>query len=121
MKYRKLTNTGDYSFGANKKDYVEGTEAVAFAIRTRILLFYNEWWEDIGQGIPMFQSIVGQTNPDLVKRSIASLVEKRILEINEVSTVNSIDVEVNKRTRTISMSCNVTTTDGEVTEIEVVF
>lgn len=43
MKYRKLDNTGDYSFGSGLTDFVENKEAIAQAIKTKILLFYGEW------------------------------------------------------------------------------
>ena len=54
MKYRKLTSTGDYSFGNNMNDFVEGSEAIAQAIKTRVLLFYREWWESV-LWIPSFR------------------------------------------------------------------
>ena len=54
MKYRKQLANGDYSFGNNIQDFYTGQEAIAQAIKTKILLFYGEWWEDISQGIPMF-------------------------------------------------------------------
>ena len=82
MKYRKQTSTGDYVFGNNKNDYVAGNLAVAYAIKSKILLFYGEWWEDIGIGIPMFQSIIGQGRSEALKNSAQMLISERIKEID---------------------------------------
>lgn len=93
LQYRKLSSTGDYSFGWNSQDYLKQDEAVGQAIKTKILLFYNEWWEDLGQGIPMFQSIMGQTKFEGLKESISLLVKDRVLEVPNVSSVEEVNVE----------------------------
>ena len=91
LKYRRLTSTGDYSFGSGGNNYASGNEAVAQAIKTKLLLFYGEWWENLGEGIPMFQSVLGQTNPETIKSSLSMLVEQRIMEIEEVDSSGSGD------------------------------
>ena len=53
MKYRKLDENGDYSFGNNSLDFISDADAIAQAIKTKILLFYGEWWENTAIGIPM--------------------------------------------------------------------
>lgn len=121
LKYRKLTSTGDYSFGSGNKNYVDGNEAVAQAIKTKLLLFYGEWWENLGEGIPMFQSVLGQTNPDTIKSSLSMLVEQRIMEIQEVDSVKNIEIDYDKRNRTISMEVDVVTISGEIVNVEVSF
>lgn len=118
MKYRRRTETGDYTFGYNQNDYVSGNLAIGYAIKSKILLFYGEWWEDLGIGIPMFESIIGQGRSDALKNSIQQLVSDRIMEIDEVAAVNNIAVSFVDRT--IHMSVSVTTTGNEVVEEEVV-
>ena len=54
MIYRMLDADGDYVFGRSKHAYLEGVEAVAQAIKTRLLLLYAEWWEDREDGLPLF-------------------------------------------------------------------
>ena len=117
MNVRKLSSSGDYSFGQNKKDYVGGAEATAQAIKTKILLFYGEWWEDIGLGIPMFQSIVGQTDPATIQNSLSMLLQKRIAEVSSVKTIDSINVQLNKRQITVII--DVTDKNNESTSVEV--
>ena len=121
MKYRKLTSTGDYSFGSGSNNYADGNEAVAQAIKTKLLLFYGEWWENLGEGIPMFQSVLGQTNPETIKSSLSMLVEQRIAEIQEVDSVKNIEIDYDRKNRTISMEVDVATTSGEIVNVEVSF
>ena len=118
MKYRKQTSTGDYVFGNNKNDYVAGNLAVAYAIKSKILLFYGEWWEDIGIGIPMFQSIIGQGRSEALKNSAQMLISERIKEIEEVAAINKVNITFVKRTMEVQIS--ITTTNNEVVEVEVV-
>lgn len=117
MKYRKLDLNGDYTFGSNLQDYVEGIEAISQAIKTKILLFYGEWWENIGIGIPMFQSLVGHMNPENLKMSSTMLLTERIKEVEGVVSVSDVNMFVVGRT--INFSAHVNTTFGEtVVEVE---
>ena len=98
MKYRKQeTYTDDYTFGYGIGNFYGGNKAVAQAIKTKILLFYGEWWEDLGLGIPMFQSIIGQTNKNNVNIAAQSLLRKRILEVDEVISIVSLTATVENR------------------------
>ena len=98
MKYRKLTSTGDYSFGSGGNDYADGNEAVAQAIKTKLLL-----------------------NPDTIESSLSMLVEQRITEIDEVDSVKNIKIDYDRKNRTISMEVDVATTSGEIVNVEVSF
>jgi hypothetical protein len=118
MKYRRQDENGDYVFGHNNNDYVKGKLAVAYAIKSKILLFYGEWWEDIGIGIPMFQSIMGQGRSEALKNSAQMLISDRIKEIEEVAAINKVDITFVKRTMEVQIS--ITTTNNEVVEVEVV-
>lgn len=114
MIYRKLDANGDYVFGNNKLDYIDGKEAVAQAIKTKICLFYQEWWENLSLGIPMFQSIIGKVADSNEQMTITLLVTQRITEISEVTTVKNVEINYNNDVRTISLSLNVDTIYGEV-------
>lgn len=117
MRCRRIVNN-DYSFGNNKLDYIDGAESIAQQVKTKILLFYGEWWENIAIGIPMFQSIIGQVNNENAKQSAALLIEKRIREVEGVTSVSNLVVEIDSITRKLSFSCIVETSEGQV-EIEV--
>lgn len=117
MKYRKQLTNGDYSFGNNIQDFLTGQEAIAQAIKTKVLLFYGEWWEDISQGIPMFQSIIGQTNKSNVTNALELLLNERVLEVPGVEVVNEVTATVNGRTIYVYIRC--TTENNEQVEVEV--
>ena len=76
MRYRRLDSNHDMCFGRGVSDYlVDSTnnpDAVAQAIKTRLLLFYGEWWENINDGIPMWQQVLGPriTDKTVVDRII---------------------------------------------------
>lgn len=113
MLYRKLDQNGDYVFGNNKLDYISGKEAVAQAIKTKIMLFYQEWWENISVGIPMFQSIVGKVADVNLQMAITLLVTNRIQEIPEVVSVKDVKVNSDSSNRVISLELKVDTIYGE--------
>lgn len=114
MIYRALSSTGDYTFGAGSNNFLENDYAVAQAIKTKILLFYQEWWEDLGEGIPVFQSLLGQFNNLTIQNSLSQLLSQRILDINEVTSIVSIDINYDKTSRTISAEIVVSTSYGTV-------
>ena len=105
MKYRKLTADGDYSFGNNDNDFLTDTAALIQAIQTRLLLFYQEWWEDPNSGIPMFQNIIGQVNSSNITIALKSLVTKRIKEFRQVSTVSFNDIKILNRRLIADIEC----------------
>lgn len=119
MKYRRLTESNDYSFGNGQYDYIDGAQAVAYAIRSKILLFYGEWWEDLAQGIPMFQSILGQSNSTTILNSFKMLLEKRINELDQVKTVDNITVSIDKESRILTAEVRCTVDSGESVNVEV--
>ena len=107
MKARKLGPNYDYVFGNNAQDYLEGVDAVAIAVRTKILLFYKEWWEDRGIGIPMFESILGQVSKDNVRLAATNLLTKRVLEVPEVKSVTSVDILFYEGTRSMTVQLTI--------------
>ena len=117
MRYRKLTDTGDYSFGNNTWDYIDGVEAVALAIKSKVLLFYGEWWEDISIGIPMFQSIIGQVSIDNVTMALQNLLTKRIMEVEQVISVDDMQVETNRERRSVHVTVRCTIQGNEQLEV----
>ena len=60
MRYRRLTATGDYVFGQGGLDYAADADAAAQAVRTKLKLLLGEWWENTGDGLPLFQQILLQ-------------------------------------------------------------
>ncbi len=119
MLYRKLTSDGDYTFGNNSFDFIDGDEAIAQAIKTKLLLFYGEWFESVTTGIPMFQGILGQTSNENLKMTITLICTERIQEVKGVISVDSIEIEIDNRE--LKIQIDVTTENGTQTSVEVNF
>ena len=117
MKYRRLDENGDYSFGNNSLDYIEDNEAIIQAIKTKLYLFYGEWWEDISLGLPMFQSILGQVSNENLRRTVILLSAEQIQSVEGVSSVDSIVVGISARKLTLDI--DVTTEYGTSVNTEV--
>jgi hypothetical protein len=115
MKYRRIVDE-DYSFGNGAQNFISGTVAVAQAIKTRLLLLQGEWWEDTEDGLPLFQSILGQPGTEENLQSIDLLVQDRIIKTPGVNGIKSFEsTYVN---RNYGVSCTVETAYG-YTELEV--
>lgn len=118
MRYRKQEEyTNDYTFGYGVGNFYGGNTAVAQAIKTKILLFYGEWWENLGLGIPMFQSIIGQANKNNVNIAAQSLLRKRILEVEEVTSIVSLTATIENRNFSCEVVCK--TDNEEIVTVEV--
>lgn len=94
MRYRQLTSTGDYIFGQGNLDYVKDREAVSQAIQTRLKLLLGEWWEDLEDGLPLFQTILLQRNNDDGIRTVDLLIQERVLTTPHVTGITSFRSEV---------------------------
>ena len=117
MKYRKLDENGDYVFGNNSHDYIEKDEAIAQAIKTKLYLFYGEWWEDISLGLPMFQSILGQVSNSNLRQTVILLCAEQINLVEGVTSVDSIYVDISARK--LGLTIDVTTENGTTVNLEV--
>lgn len=89
MRYRRLDENGDMCFGQGGYNYCLGSEAVAQAIKTKIKLLKNEWWEDLEDGTPLFESILSQKATPEGVNAIDIIIKARILEVPNVSSVSS--------------------------------
>lgn len=119
MIYRRLDNNGDYSFGRSKQDFISGSDAVAQAIKTRLLLLTSEWWEDQADGTPLFQSIIGTTGTEENLESVDLIIKERIINTENVDEIT--DYSSTYENRNFSVSCTVNTTFGTETTVEVNF
>lgn len=111
MKYRRLTETGDYSFGRGKGDFLTDIEAVTQAIYTSLKLLKGEWWENLEAGLPLFQSIIGQSGTPEHIKAIDLIVNDKILNVTGVISISNYKGEY--LNRTYSISCTVETIYGQ--------
>lgn len=118
MIYRRLDNDGDYIFGQGNTEFLSGVEAVAQSIITHIKLLLGEWWEDVDNGTPLWQSILGIPGTESNLISIDNIIKDRIMstQLNGetlISTINNYDRSYDSNTRLYSFIAEVTTIYSE--------
>jgi hypothetical protein len=111
-------------FGRGVSDYLQDStnnpDAIAQAIKTRLLLFYGEWWEDITDGVPMWQKIFGQRIKDksIIDRILVDNIQGLKLPAPDnryaVTRVDNVSSTYNSDTREYSFTCSVNTVYGTV-------
>lgn len=118
MLYRRLDSNGDYILGQGNSQFLSGSEAVAQAITTHLKLLLAEWWEDVDNGLPLWQSILGQPGSETNLLSIDNVVKNRILStrsgnLNLVSSIDDYTRTYDAATRIYSFEAIITTTYSE--------
>ena len=112
MLYRRLDSSWDYTFGQGKSCYINGREACAQAIKSRLLLFKGEWWENILEGLPLWQSILGVMGAGNRKDVVDKIIQDRIAGTPHVISVLNISSSYSASSRTYKFSCKVNTDFG---------
>lgn len=99
MKYRKLDENGDYTIGRHNELY-EGTEAVAQAVKTRLLLLLGEWWENRKDGTPLFEKVLGQRlKIDEAPDEIDLIFSERINGTQGISDITKFESGIDAESR----------------------
>ncbi len=112
MIYRQLDDNGDYIFGRGKHAYLEGVDAVAQAIKTRLLLLYHEWWEDLEDGLPLWEKIMASSGrPDNIK-AVDFIFRERIQ--NTIGVLSILGYESSFKNRRYIFRCAVETLYGSL-------
>jgi hypothetical protein len=86
-------------------------QAVEQAIKTRLLLFQGEWWENLNVGLPLFQSILGKRNLQAIQLAITAVISQTPF----VSAVLSIQANLDDANRAYSFTATVQTQFGIAT------
>lgn len=115
MKYRRLDENGDYTFGAGSANYLTDREACAQAVKTRLLLFLAEWWEDLNDGLPLWQKIFGHSDI----KSAEQLLRDRITGTEHVREITAFKSYWNGETRQYTFFYTIDTDYGEIQIAEV--
>lgn len=112
---RALDANHDPIYGNGQNNFLNDIDAVAQIIQTSLLLFQGEWWEDLNEGVPMFQSILG-TNNGKKADAIALILQNAILTCSASDFITGIkDIVTTYNTkRQFNFACVVETTFGLV-------
>ncbi len=109
MRYRKLNQNGDMTFGNQQADFHrDSPEAVAQAVWTRLRLWVGEWFIDTSEGTPYQQAALG-TNKSA---TISPAIRQRILETENVTSIESFGLVIDPDNRTASISVVINTAFG---------
>lgn len=111
MRYRKLDENGDMVFGHQQFDfYRDNPEAVAQAVKTRLMLWLEEWYLDTEDGTPWQDGIIGK-GTDI---TADALIRARILGTQGVLSIvdGTYSSTLNRDTRRLPVSCTIDTAYG---------
>lgn len=115
MKYRKLSPTGDYTFGQGPSEFlVDSPEAVAQAVQTRLALFTGEWFLDTTDGTPYSTQILGTGTQGLYDQAI----QERIIATPGVTSITEYSSTLNNRA--LSVNATISTLYGVTTINQVI-
>ena len=101
--------THEPSFGHGLQDYCIDVEATAQIIRTRLLLFQGEWWEDQSIGIPMWQEILDRPGDKIQTLNTERVLTAYIQESPHVRSVHNVSSSFDPETRQYEYSAKVLT------------
>ena len=109
MRYRRLDSNGDYTIG-RRDEMCEGTEAVAQAVKTRLLLLRGEWWENPDDGTPLFEKVFGQRlRTDEPPDEIDLVFSQRINGTQGVADITAFESEINAEKRQYTANITIKT------------
>lgn len=86
MRYRRLSKSGDYTFGQGQENFlINSPAAVAQAVKTRLLLLTDEWFVDITDGTDYAGQVLGMHTSGTYDQEIRG----RILDTQGVDSIES--------------------------------
>jgi hypothetical protein len=114
MRYRKLDESHDYVFGRNNLDFLSDIEAVTQAIRTKVLLLREEWWETPSEGTPLFQTILNSRVTENGLLAADTAIMEAIMSTIGVTQILTYKGDYDKKTGTYHSKAEVMTVYSSV-------
>lgn len=109
MRYRKLDDDGDYSFGQGQNNFhINTPEGVAQAVMTRLKFWVGEWFADTSDGTGWSTDVLGKFTDHLFEL----MIRQRILSTQGVLRVDSFDSQFDGEKRKLSIQSTITTIYG---------
>jgi hypothetical protein len=112
---RALSPTGEPLQGNGQANFLSDIDAVAQIIRTRLLLLQGEWWEDLADGTPLFQTVLGGGGDQRSQQAAALVFTQRVLGAPYVNSVSNVTTGWNSATRTFTFTQQANTAFGTIT------
>lgn len=105
--------TGDLSISSGRPALVEGADAVAQKLRLRLSIWQGEWFADTTIGVP-FRRFLGVPGAQVLAEAI---LRRAIATCPGVARVDRAVVALDRGSRRLSVSADVTALDGEPVSI----
>lgn len=94
---------------------IDNAERVAQQIKIQLLTWLGEWFLDTTHGVPYLDYILVK-NPNL--ELIASIFREQIMKVDDVDCVNSLEIDYDAQTRTMTVDYEASTSYGLVSRKE---
>lgn len=117
MLYRRLDTHGDMLPATKANPHFKDAEAVGAAIRSRLLSFYGEWWENTDDGIPI-EMMFGKMDSNTAVIAEA-LIRSRVEETEGVQEIIDLRMDDDKPSRKRTITLTVKTVFGDTITVEV--
>lgn len=102
---------GDLHLTGGDLSIVDGDDATAQEIRSRLLLFKGSNFVDLREGIPYYQEILAK---GIAPARVRSLLRQAILSHPAVVDVPSLTVSIDRATRSATVTFEARTVEGTV-------
>lgn len=100
----------DLHLEGGKAVIIDGAEAIAQRARLRLSIFRGEWFADQREGTPWFELIFpNANNPALIR----SVIRDVLLGIPGIVSIDQVNIDINRETRTLSGNISATGDEGE--------
>lgn len=109
---RALDANWDPIYGNGQNCFLSDLEAVTQILAQRLKLFQGEWWENLLDGLPLFQSILGSSGSQKNLQVIIGLISQRITQTVFVIGITSFTATY--KNRQFAFSAEVSTQFGAV-------
>lgn len=112
MRVRKLSATGDYTFGQSQKNFWRDVpEAVGQVVGTSLKLWLGEFYWDVTLGVPFMQGILGKHSKD----EADSTIQYQVSQVQGVTGIekNSYVSTLDPTTRGLSLAFTIDTLYGK--------
>jgi len=109
-------STHDLLIINNDLKLIDNAERVAQQIKITLKFWLGEWFLDTSDGVPFLEYILVK-NPNM--NHIRAIYCEKILDVPGVTAINSLDLTLDKKNRTLTVEFDVETDCGLVTDREV--
>ena len=107
------TDTHDIVLEGYDLQLVDEIDLIRQRIKQRLLTIEGEWFLDTTIGLPWFEEIIGK---GAERQQIGALLARQIVETEGVESLIEFDLDIDRRTRSMTLAFRVTAAGTEIAE-----